>query len=591
MHTRSLGLMAGVLLGTLGTSSEIVSLGSAWAQQPAPAKLKKGDKAPAISVEDWVKGSKVEKFEQGKVYVVEFWATWCPPCRESIPHLTEVQKKYKDQGLTVLGVTSSQREKTHHEKLEAVNKFVKQQGDKMDYVVGLDDDRSMARDWMSAAGLTGIPSAFVVDATGTITFIGVGYPMDGFDDAVKAAVESAKKSKPKGSAAIDGRPVVMPVSYEQPTTSADKKDGKAADDDKPQKLERKPEAKAGPTLIIGDKAPELTVSKFVKGEPISGFEKGKTYVVEFWATWCPPCRDSIPHLTELQKKFKDVRFVGVSVWETNQEDVEPFVKDMGDKMGYAVAMDSIGGADTPASREGKMSTNWLKAAGQTAIPTAFIINGEGRIAWLGHPMGDLEESLQSIVEGKWDLDKKAAETRKAVDTMTRVRPLEKEFGMAANEEEWPKALAALDQLIELDPAALKYQTSKYEILMTKTHDFDKAYALGSSMVDGVAKDQSEALNEIAWLIVDPEGAVTKKDLKLAQRAGERAVELTKGEAPHILDTLAKVHFDSGNLSKAIELQEKAVQKVKGNEKYEMFEEEIANRLKEYKEAAKKKGGA
>ena len=69
------------------------------------------------------------------------------------------------------------------------------------------------------------------------------------------------------------------------------------------------------TLGIGSPAPKIEVKEFVKGEPVKSFEQGKIYVVEFWATWCPPCRTSIPHLTEMQKKYKDVVFIGVSVFE------------------------------------------------------------------------------------------------------------------------------------------------------------------------------------------------------------------------------------------------------------------------------------
>ena len=56
--------------------------------------------------------------------LIHFWATWCPPCRTSIPHLTETQVKYKDRGVNIIGVTN--------EPLEAVEPFVNRMGKKME---------------------------------------------------------------------------------------------------------------------------------------------------------------------------------------------------------------------------------------------------------------------------------------------------------------------------------------------------------------------------------------------------------------------------------------------------------------------------
>jgi thiol-disulfide isomerase/thioredoxin len=94
---------------------------------------------------------------------------------------------------------------------------------------------------------------------------------------------------------------------------------------------------------IGDPAPALKISKWVKGGAITNLDSNKTYVVEFWATWCGPCKVSIPHLTEMAHEFTNITFVGVDVFENGGHKdalVSEFVTKMGDKMDYHVGMDT-----------------------------------------------------------------------------------------------------------------------------------------------------------------------------------------------------------------------------------------------------------
>ena len=78
-------------------------------------------------------------------------------------------------------------------------------------------------------------------------------------------------------------------------------------------------------LIIGSDAPKLEVQKFVKGKAVKRFEPGKIYVIELWGTWCGPCRDVIPHVTELQKQYPEVSFIGVALFEEMPDAVAMFV--------------------------------------------------------------------------------------------------------------------------------------------------------------------------------------------------------------------------------------------------------------------------
>ena len=199
----------------------------------------------------------------------------------------------------------------------------------------------------------------------------------------------------------------------------------------------------------GSVAPPLEIKAWLKGTPTKELDSAKTYVVEFWATWCGPCLESIPHLTELAKKNKDkVTFIGVSIWEnkeTTQAQVQKFVDDMGAKMDYNVALGN--------GQEG-MAITWMSAAAQNGIPASFIIK-DNKIQWIGHPM-ELEKPLGEVVAGTFDLaaskaefDKRAAETRKQIAMSAKIRELMKQHDARKIAE----ANAGLDALERENPTS------------------------------------------------------------------------------------------------------------------------------------------
>ncbi|MBU6412382.1 MAG: redoxin domain-containing protein [Planctomycetes bacterium] len=328
---------------------------------------------------------------------------------------------------------------------------------------------------------------------------------------------------------------------------------------------------------VGDDAPELKFEKWLKGTEIKGLDKTKTYVVEFWATWCGPCRVAIPHLTEMSHEFKDkVTFIGMSVWESDGLDkVESFVREQGDKMDYNVAYAGAG-------NETHMSQAWLKAAGQDGIPASFVVD-KGKIVWIGHPMDGLDKTLKEVTSGTFDLNKAIAKAAKDKEARAKSNAIQKKLGTAIKAGNHAEVLAAFDELYAVDNEMFQgVIPGKFNYMLTKMKETDKAYAYIAPHVTSTFKDDAQGLNQIAWLILTAPG-VEKRDFKLATSAAERAVEVTKGKDGAILDTLAKAYFESGDKAKAIETQKKAISVADGEMKTE-----LEDTLKQYEGGSAKK---
>jgi thiol-disulfide isomerase/thioredoxin len=326
-----------------------------------------------------------------------------------------------------------------------------------------------------------------------------------------------------------------------------------------------PEAKRPAiTLKIGDAAPKLAAGQWIQGEPVKEFARDKVYVVEFWATWCGPCKVSIPHLNELHQQFKDkgVVFIGQDCWERDDALVEPFVKKMADKMSYRVALD-----DKAGGGKGAMAETWMMAAGQTGIPSAFIVDKQGKIAWIGHPMKLEPALLEEVLAGKHDLAKTARaheaelEQKQAAQANARqLSALQGEFSRQLTASQWEEAEATLAKIDKLTRDLSPNMRARYGIqrlrLFLARKDVDGAVKFAKGVIDSNPHDPLIEISIATQLANLPD--VHGPALALAAKIAEDGYAAGGSTGSLFTVILARVKMLQGDKDQAIALQTKAI---------------------------------
>jgi len=293
-------------------------------------------------------------------------------------------------------------------------------------------------------------------------------------------------------------------------------------------------------LAVGDAVPELPKLKWIKGDPFEP-SKGNTtdvYVVVLWSLQDNRAPGWLAaRLSELQTGMVGRGLHTVAICPDAEKKTSDFLTSVGPgKSAFAFAVDT----------HDRVYDKWVAAAGRDERPYAFIIKA-GKIVWSGNPYWPFGEFDAKLAETCGDADY-AKRLQEYADLWNR-------FQQQYRDEKWDDALKSLDRLQAIRPSdtALYW---KCMILATQKKDAAGTLKVGREFVK--ACDDANMLNEFSWSMLTDETWKDTRDLPLATEAATKALQLTRAEEPHIVDTYARALYDLGDVAAAIEWQQRAV---------------------------------
>lgn len=341
-----------------------------------------------------------------------------------------------------------------------------------------------------------------------------------------------------------------------------------------------------PTLKIGDPAPEIKVEAWVRGTPVTKFEKGNVYVLDFWATWCGGCIASFPHISAIANKYEGrVHFCSVDSYEFDvikaggdiMNAVKTFLKTLqGQQLTLDVCVDG---------KENFMYHNWIERLRRNGFPTTFVIDQEGKIAWLDVNLDNLDWVLQQVVSKKWDREK--AEVimgkRDAIEDLFFKAYLSKD--KSEQESKYRQILSACDSLEQAYPDR-KDAASFYKLMAL--NELDKAKV--PQQLEEMAANPL-----VKYIFLDDGAGLTLRRTDLTERDYAAIVKVEErllsnehngtghgGKTVRTYSTLAIAYYGAGQRDKAISAQEKAIALTKEEKTADKEISKLKTDLQKYK---------
>ncbi|MEM9187244.1 MAG: TlpA disulfide reductase family protein [Planctomycetota bacterium] len=331
-----------------------------------------------------------------------------------------------------------------------------------------------------------------------------------------------------------------------------------------------PKKSEPPLLTIGSMAPALDIEHWVqngdgKFSPVTDFTEGQVYVVEFWATWCPPCVASMPHLAELQQKYVDQGVTIVSVSDEPLERVTKFLdRPAKDKTNAGQEGDPLTFRDVTkpycltTDPDGSVGEDYMRAARQDGIPCAFVVGKDGRVEWIGHPM-QIDDALEQVVAETWDRDVFAIQYKAERDFNEEMRSVTR----LARRGRGDQARAKIAELVKTAPnpkLAMMAARSKMQVEFTLFQwAVSNDQAAATEQLPVIVKmlgGETRAVGAVASAVARQasRGDVAPELLNATVKEVEAAIEADGAGGP-MSDLHARLVYAQGDLDRAIEIAE------------------------------------